>query len=430
VNAGGRFDFHRTAYEAVQLPATNLLPARQFAGADVLNWRDFSPRLGVSYDLFGNGRTALKASLNRYVGAETIAITRAVSPTVTSTSRLARAWVDANGDFVPQGDPLNPLANGELVGPSPNANWGQPVITLRYDPTVTDGWGVRSYNWEFSSGVQHELINRVSVNAAYFRRAYGNFAAIDNLAVAPTDHDPFCITAPADSRLPGGGGHEICGLYDLKPAKVGALDRVRRLASEYGDQVEYWQGVDLTVDARLPNSVLLQGGVSTGRTVTDNCDVVTKVDNPSQLYCHTALPYLPNIKLLGAYTLPAQIQVAATFQSVPGNAIQANYVARNAQIAPSLGRNLSSGPNGTVTVNVVEPGALLTDRVNQLDLRLARTFRVGGSRIKGMLDVYNAANANPVLVVNNTYGTTGAAWLQPLQILASRMVKFSVQLDF
>jgi hypothetical protein len=430
LNVGARFDFHRSGYEAVQLPATNLLPPRQFDGADVLNWNDFSPRLGVSYDLFGNGRTALKASLNRYVGAETIAITRAVSPTVTSTSRLARAWVDLNGDFTPQGDPLNPLPNGELVGPSPNANWGQPVITLRYDPSVTDGWGVRSNNWEFSSGLQHELVNRVSLSAAYFRRAYGNFAVTDNLAVAPSDYDPFCITAPSDARLPGGGGHEICELYDLRPAKVGALDRVRRLSDDYGEQIEYWQGVDVSVDARLPNSLLLQGGVSTGRTATDNCDVVTKVDNPSPLYCHTALPYLANIKLLGAYTLPAQVQVAATFQSIPGNAIQSNYVARNAQIAPSLGRSLSSGLNGTVTVNVVEPGAMLTDRVNQLDLRLARTFRVGQSRIKGMVDVYNTTNANPVLVVNNTYGTTGTAWLQPLQILASRMVKFSVQLDF
>ena len=148
----------------------------------------------------------------------------------------------------------------------------------------------------------------------------------------------------------------FCGLYDLKPAKVGQLDRVRTLASDYGKQTEVWQGVDMNVDARLPNGILLQGGVSTGRTVTDNCDVVTKLDNPSELYCHVALPYLPNIKLLGSYMIPAQIQVAATFQSIPGNPISALYVARNADIRPSLGRDLSSGPNGTVPVNVVAPG--------------------------------------------------------------------------
>ncbi|MGE3512411.1 MAG: carboxypeptidase regulatory-like domain-containing protein [Vicinamibacterales bacterium] len=430
LNLGVRFDRHKSGYDAVDLPATNLLPARQFDGADVLNWKDVSPRLGAAYDVFGNGRTAIKATWSRYVAAETIATARSLSPTVTSTARLARAWVDANGDFIPQGDPTNPLPNGELVGPSPNANWGQPVITLRQDPRLIEGWGVRSYNWEFSGGVQHEFIPRMSVSAMFFRRSYGNFAVIDNLAVAPTDYDPFCITGPTDSRLPGGGGTRICGLYDLAPVKVGQLDRVRTLASDYGTQTEVWQGVDVNVDARLPNGILLQGGVSTGRTATDNCDVVGKIDNPSPLYCQVALPYLANVKLLGSYMLPAQIQVAATFQSIPGNPISAFYVARNTDIAPSLGRNLSSGINGTVAVNVVDPGAMLTDRVNQLDFRAARSFRRGPANLKVMVDLYNALNANPVTALNNTFGTTGATWLQPLQILASRVVRFSAQLNF
>jgi len=124
------------------------------------------------------------------------------------------------------------------------------------------------------------------------------------------------------------------------------------------------------------------------------------------------------------------LQVAATVQSIPGNPIQANYVVRNAQIAPSLGRNLSTGANGTVTVNVVQPGSLLSDRVKQLDLRLSRAFKTRSVRIKGMFDVYNAMNANPVIAWNNTYGTNGSAWLQPLQILTGRLVKFSAQLDF
>lgn len=430
LNLGARFDQHNSGYDAINLPATTLLPGRSFDGADVLRWKDLSPRLGAAYDLFGNGRTALKATLNRYVAAETIATARSLSPVVTSTARLARAWVDANNDRIPQGDPTNPRANGELVGPSPNANWGQPVITLRQDPELFAGWGVRNYNWELSGGVQHEVIPRMSVSGMYFRRAYGNFAVIDNLAVAPTDFDPFCVTGPADARLPGGGRQQFCGLYDLKPSKVGALDRLRTLASNYGTQREVWQGLDINVDTRLPNGILLQGGVSTGRTVTDNCDVVTRIDNPSELYCRVALPYLANIKLLGSYTMPAQIQVAATFQSVPGNPIAAQYVARNADIAPSLGRNLSAGPNGTITLNVVEPGTLLTDRVNQLDLRAARSFRAAGTNVRVMVDLYNALNANPVTALNSTYGTTGATWLQPLQILSSRVLRFSVQANF
>src|SRR5262249_25133258 len=103
----------------------------------------------------------------------------------------------------------------------------------------------------------------------------------------------------------------------------------------------------------------------------------------------------------------------------------------NAQIAPSLGRNLAAGSNGTVTVNVVPPGALLLDRLNQLDFRVARIFALSGQqKIKGVLDLYNLFNANPVLAVNTTYGTTGATWLVPTQILLGRLVKLGVQIDF
>jgi hypothetical protein len=430
VNAGIRFDRFHTFYADVHLPPTAVLPERNFAGADVLKWNDFSPRFGVAYDLFGNGKTALKASLNRYVQMQsTDGLTRAIHPAVTSAARNPRDWTDLDGDFVADGDPLNPLGNGEL-GPSTNANFGKPVLTLAYDPSTTTGFGARPHNWEVSAGIQHELLPRVSLNANYVRRTWGSLTVIDNLPVSAANYDPFCITSPRDPRLPDGGGAQICGLYDVTPSLVGANNRLQTLASNYGRQIDFWQGVDLAVDVRLPRGVLLQGGTSTGRQITDNCDVVRNLDNPSPLYCRREPPFLTQVKLLGSYTFPAQVQVAATFQSVPGNLISANYVARNAEVAPSLGRNLSTGPNGTVTVNLVRPGALLTDRINQLDLRFARPFAVGRARLKAMVDVYNTLNANPVLSVNNTFGTNGASWLVPLQLLQGRFFKLGIQFNF
>src|SRR5439155_10189666 len=126
------------------------------------------------------------------------------------------------------------------LGPSSNINFGKPVSTTRYGD-FTDGFGLRGYNWELSTGVQHELLPRVSVNASYFRRWYGNFRVTDNLAVTGTDFHPYCIPAPVDPRLPGGGGQQLCGLYDVKPAKFGQVDNLVTLAKNYGKQTDHWK---------------------------------------------------------------------------------------------------------------------------------------------------------------------------------------------
>jgi hypothetical protein len=190
--------------------------------------------------------------------------------------------------------------------------------------------------------------------------------------------------------------------------------------------------------------------LSSGYAVADNCDIVSK--NPQLLapgvplqYCHREQPWLTQVKLLGSYRFPHDIDFAATFQSIPITSyfasnysalpafgIASNYVAANALVAPSLGRNLAAGPTSTVTVNVVTPGAMLPPRTNQLDLRLARTFRVGQgqARLKGIVDLYNVLNASTVLTLNNTYGTTGTSWLVPTQVLEGRLLKFGVQLNF
>jgi hypothetical protein len=440
VNAGVRFERLRSYYDDAHVPPVRWLPvAREYPGAEVLDWKDLNPRLGVSWDVFGTGKTALKASLNRYVLQEGRNTLVNIHPVIASTNTLSRTWTDANGDFTVQGDPLDPAANGEL-GPSPNNNFGKPTQTYRFDQHWATGFGTRAYNWETSVSIQHEVLPRISVNAAYFRRIYGNFTITDNALVAPSDYDPYCIVAPVDSRLPGGGGNQICGLFDLVPAKVGLVDNVRTISADYGGQKEHWDGVDLTLNARIGNDLLLQGGVSTGKTMTDNCDVVTKVDNPSTRFCHQESKFLTQVKLLGSYPLPAGFQVSATYQSFlpdPTNSffytpmgMPANYVATNAVIAPSLGRNLSAGANATATVNLVEPGTLYGDRSHQLDLRLARSFAMRTVRLKVLVDLYNLFNSNTIFQYNASYGTTGASWLVPQQILPARLLKIGTQLTF
>ena len=437
VNLGVRYDSIDTSYPDYDLAATGILPARSFPGADVLSWKDFSPRMGLAYDVFGDGRTALKASLSRYVQAETHGTTKYLAdPTFAAGGKLTRSWNDANGDFVPQGDPLNPDANGE-IGRSPNPRWGQPAFFFQLDPDwARGGFGSRGYQWEFSTSIQRELLSGVSVDLGYFRRTYGNFIVLNDQDIAPEDYDPYCVTAPTDSRLPGGGGHEICDLYDLNPSALGrAFNFVRTLSGNFGDQYESHHSVDLTVDARL-DRLLLQGGMSTSKGVSDNCDVVTKLDNPSTRFCHSETQWLTQVKFLGAYTLPYDIEIAATYTDVPGIGIPntpefglgATYVATNAVIAPSLGRNLAYG--SVRTLPLLEPGSLYQDRLRQFDLRIGKTFTMGGTQLKAMVDFYNLFNSSTSVLLTDTYGVTGAAWLQTQQILLARYAKLGVQIDF
>ena len=121
------------------------------------------------------------------------------------SNRVTRTWNDrlfADGrsnNFVPDCNLTDPQPNGEC-GIMSDVNFGSQTRTTAYDEDVLRGWGVRPYNWEFSVGVQQEIVPRVSANVAYYRRWYGNFGVTDNLAVEPSDYDPYSIAIPANPR--------------------------------------------------------------------------------------------------------------------------------------------------------------------------------------------------------------------------------------
>jgi hypothetical protein len=132
---------------------------------------------------------------------------------------------------------------------------------------------------------------------------------------------------------------------------------------------------------------------------------------------------------LSSYLFPrVDVQLSATFQSKPGPMLAANYTVPNAVVAPSLGRSLS-GDAANVTVNLVEPGTMYGDRINQLDLRVAKGFRPGRSRLTVAAEVYNALNSSAVLTVNPAF-VPGGRWLQPLTILTPRFIKFTAEVEF
>jgi hypothetical protein len=296
---------------------------------------------------------------------------------------------------------------------------------------------VRPWNWEFSLGVQQELLPRVSASFGYFRRINGNFWATDNEALARTDFTQYSVTVPSDSRLPGGGGGTVSGLFDVN-AVVPARNVVKP-ADVFGTQMQHWDGVDLTVDARMRNGLTLQGGVSTGKTMTDNCDVVD--DAPEILggqamqFCHFESPFLAQYKGLATYTLPWYgIRVAGTYQSIPGPQLAANtlYNAGNRATATTLPRNFTLAQ---ANVNVVEPGSFYGDRLNQFDIRFTKIVSVGRGRVDLNVDFFNAFNSDAVIAENVTFGAFGAnpagpVYRRPLTVIQPRFVKFSARWDF
>jgi hypothetical protein len=427
---GLRYDYFRIHFPETLVGPAALAPNRNivFPETDGVRWHELEPRSGVAFDLFGNGKTAVKLSMNRYLAAQAAQGTFAheMAPAFRLVNTTNRSWNDANRNFRPDCDLLIPGANGEC-GALENPDFGSTRQGTAYDPDTLQGWGKRDYNWEFSAGVQQEVLPRVSVDVGYFRRAWGNFVVTDDRSISPADFEQYSITAPADPRLPGGGGYVISGLYDIRPAAFGRrADNYLTFADNYGEQSRHWNGVDVGITARPREGVLLSGGTSTGRASRNNCDVVTKLDNPSPLYCDQKEAFQTQVKFLGAYTIPrVNVLLSGTLQNMPGAPINANYVATTAEIAPSLGRNLAGGARN-VTVNLVAPGTTYGERMNQIDVRIGKILTFGRMRTTTSLDIYNVLNSNAVLTLSDAFAT----WQRPQRILLARFAKVSVQVDF
>jgi hypothetical protein len=433
-----RYDVQKESYDAYTAGPTKYLPNRNqsFPGADVVNWKEINPRAGVSYDLFGDGKTAVKASIARGVAQESLATADALNPAVSLITSTARTVTDSNNNHIPDCNLTNAQLNGEC-GPWLTSTFGSLVPGTQNDPATLTGLGVRPWNWEFSTGIQQQVVPRVSVGFSYFRRVFGGFLVTDNVANKASDFAQFPVAAPADSRFPNPGASLT--VYDISPALVAATQNVNTFASNYGNQYRHWNGFDATMDVRLPRGTTFSGGVTAGRTMTDNCDIIKQLPEAQTVlglatplqFCHNDSGMQPQYKMFGSYLLPAGVRVSGNFQSLPGPAVQAGVIYTGAQMAPALGRAFSAGPNGQKSVNIYDPSTAFSDRLNQLDIRFSKIFRIGKGSFDANFDIYNAFNSDAQLALNTTYsGVNGGTWLRPTSVIQGRIIKFGFRWDF
>jgi len=458
-----RFDRNWSFSPEQTLGPTNFLPSKivfpETPGVDA--YKDISPRGGVAYDLFGNGKTAVKVNFGKYLEPTSNNNNYILSNPITRiATTTTRTWTDANGNYVPDCDLRLSTAQdlrgtgGDFCGAMNSSTFGTTAqTTANIDPKILNGWGVRSNDWQFGASVQQQVMPRVSVEVGYFHRWLNNFTVTDNLAVGPSDFTPYSIQAPPDPRLPGGGGYTVGGLYNVVQDKFGLTSNNITLASNFGEQYQKYNGMLFNISARLGRGVQFQGGINTGKTVQDNCAVRAQVPelatvpagstaapgvspnvNVGNPYCHSDPGFVTKATALGSYTVPKiEVLVSGTLRSDQGAALNANWNAPVAQVTAALGRP-AAVTGTTVPIALVAPGQVWGDRVNALDLRFAKILRFGRMRYNVGVDIINATNSDAILTYNQTFNpavTTGAqAWLAPTSVLTSRFVKLGAQIDF
>jgi len=373
------------------------------------------------YDVFGNAKTALKYSLNRYNSARTTGIAGNYNPLLEQTASLD--WRDVNGDDIAQG------ARGCAGYPSVGCEINFNSLASNFGIRALNEYGEypRTWNLEHGLELQHELLPRLSVTGMVPRQ----FQQLDDddqpelggrgRPAPEPELSPVHGVQPDDRRgrdhlWPHGGGQRA----DVEPGYVRSGDQ--RIYNAYSFEFR----------ARPGAGAQIFGGFSFERQQDVTC---TAPDNPNTLrFCddrENDLPFRRQFKLAGTYPLPYGVSFSGSFQSVQGSTSTTNMaITRNSTRYPAncpapcpAGAIIlpASFAPATFTLQLVDQGTVYTERIDQLDLKVQKTFRAGRINVTPVFEVFNTLNSDAVVSYVST-NVLNTAYLRPNSILQGRMM--------
>jgi len=411
-------------------------------------WKTISPRFGLTYDLFGNAKTALKFSANKYMLSATDGVAASLNPMRLQTQNVD--WRDLNGDDIAQGERgcvyLTPGCELNLAQLPTNFGVITPGCQLVYAPgsipcgtDQVDPAVKRPYNVQYSAGIQHELLPRVSVSASYFQTRFHNLALRVNTARTDADYTPVQIASPLD-------GSSIT-MYNVSAAKVSAAQYINTSAP---NNYTLDNSVELSFNARFARGMNVFGGYALEKTVTNSCDPTN--DPTTRIYCDQStvgVPWLGAFKLAGSIPLKWSVQLGASFQSylyvyangagvaegsttlgTVWNITRTTRYAADCKGACTPGALVNPGMTvSSMNVPLIPTGTEPTDRIQQLDVTLGRWFTVNGLRVQPQISMFNALNNRAVFGVRSMNYLT-SSYLQPATVLQPRLIRLEVQVKW
>jgi hypothetical protein len=446
LNYGLRWENVKAQVLASESPAGRWAPARNFDEIENLpNWKNFAPRFAAVYDLFGNGKTALKYSLNRYNIARTTGIAADYNPFRSLTS-AALPWRDINGDDIAQGgrtfNPdgtvtncvyLTPGCEIDLSGLSPNFG----VAALN-----TYGNYPRTWNLEQGVEVQHELLPRLSISGNWFSCDFYNLTTTINQSWSLSDYTPFTVYNPVTGDP----------LTVYSRSNEAQARPVRNLDTYDPERKRTYEAYGMSFSARPGRGINLFGGFSFQRQLEVTCTSPDNPNNPTAsgaanaAFCddrNNDIPFRKQLKLAGSVQLPWQVTLSGVLQSNPGIAARnsatggmvlsatrgvTRYPATCPAPCPAGQFILPTGAfnPGSLIVNLVDGDTVYSERITQLDFKVSRTFRFAGVTVTPQFEVFNVNNSDAIISYVST-NVIDAAYLRPNSIMQGRMFGFGFQ---